>query len=81
MPPDLLCVGFFWDSVSWALCPGWLQVIILLVSASQVARIIGLYEPPGPSEASSLNVSTTSQHHHAGDQTSNTQVFRRHLGS
>jgi hypothetical protein len=33
--------GFFWDRVSWIICPGWLQTMILLISASWVARITG----------------------------------------
>jgi hypothetical protein len=33
-----LC-GFFWDRVSWTICPGWPQTKILLISASWVARI------------------------------------------
>jgi hypothetical protein len=35
----LLC--FFWRWGAHELCPGWPQTLILLISASQVARIIG----------------------------------------
>jgi hypothetical protein len=38
----LFCVGFFWDRVSWTICPGWFQTTMLLISASWVARIIGM---------------------------------------
>jgi hypothetical protein len=33
---------YFQDRVSWTFCPGWLQTMILLISASWVARSIGL---------------------------------------
>jgi hypothetical protein len=33
---------FFWDRVSWTICPGWLQTEILLISASCRARITGV---------------------------------------
>jgi hypothetical protein len=36
------CVGFFWGRVSWTVCPGWLRTVILLISASWVARITGM---------------------------------------
>jgi hypothetical protein len=32
----------FWDRVLWTICPGWLRTMILLISASQVARITGV---------------------------------------
>jgi hypothetical protein len=35
-------MGFFWDRVSWAICLGWLQTRILLISAFWVDRIIGM---------------------------------------
>jgi hypothetical protein len=38
----LFCVGYFPDGASWTICPGWLQTMILLISASQVARIAGM---------------------------------------
>jgi hypothetical protein len=43
-PPALFfCVkGFFWDRVLQTICPGWLWTIIFLISASWVARIIGV---------------------------------------
>jgi hypothetical protein len=31
--------GFFWDRVFQTICSGWLQTVILLISASWVARI------------------------------------------
>jgi hypothetical protein len=34
--------GFFWDRVSWTICLGWLQTVILLISASWLARITGM---------------------------------------
>jgi hypothetical protein len=34
--------GCFGDGALWTVCPGWPQATILLISASQVARIIGL---------------------------------------
>jgi hypothetical protein len=36
------CDGFLWDKVSRTICLGWLQTVILLISASRVARIIGI---------------------------------------
>jgi hypothetical protein len=36
----LWCV--FSGRVSWTIWPSWLQTMILLISASQVARIIGM---------------------------------------
>jgi hypothetical protein len=55
-PPALVCEGFFWDRVSWTICPGWLQTTILLISAFWVARLtdishwylasLGFYKPP-----------------------------------
>jgi hypothetical protein len=35
-------VGYFQDRASWTICPGWLRNAILLISASQVARITGV---------------------------------------
>jgi hypothetical protein len=39
------CDGLFWDRVSRAICLGWLQTEILLISASWVARITGMRHP------------------------------------
>jgi ABC-type Fe3+ transport system permease subunit len=36
------CDGYFWDRVSWTICLSWLQTVILLISASWVARITGV---------------------------------------
>jgi hypothetical protein len=41
-PLALLCEWFFWDRVSWTVCLGWLGTLILLISASWVARITGV---------------------------------------
>jgi hypothetical protein len=38
----LFCVGFFQDRVSGIICPSWIRTKILLISASWVARIIGV---------------------------------------
>jgi hypothetical protein len=38
----LLCVGYFQGRVSQTICPGWSWTVILLISASWVARIIGV---------------------------------------
>jgi hypothetical protein len=35
-------VFFHWDKVSWTFCPGWPQTATLQISASQVAKIIGV---------------------------------------
>jgi hypothetical protein len=35
-------VGYFQDRVSQTICPGWLWTIVLLISASWVARIMGV---------------------------------------
>jgi hypothetical protein len=32
--PSLFCDGFFRDKFSQTICPGWLQTVILLISAS-----------------------------------------------
>jgi hypothetical protein len=32
----------FWDRVSQTICPGWLWTVVLLISASWVARITGV---------------------------------------
>jgi hypothetical protein len=41
-PPALLfCVEFFQDRVLQTICPGWFWTVILLMSTSKVARIIG----------------------------------------
>jgi hypothetical protein len=37
-----VCVGHFWHGVSQTICLGWLQTAVLLISASWVARIIGV---------------------------------------
>jgi hypothetical protein len=39
--PPALCDGFFWDRVSQTIWLGWLWTIILLISASLVARTTG----------------------------------------
>jgi hypothetical protein len=31
-----------WDEISWTCCLGWLWTVILLISASQIARLIGI---------------------------------------
>jgi hypothetical protein len=41
-PPALFCDGFFIDRVSRVICPGWLLAEILLISASWIARIVGV---------------------------------------
>jgi hypothetical protein len=41
-PRALFCDGFFQDRVLRTICPGWLSVTILLISASWVARITGV---------------------------------------
>jgi hypothetical protein len=40
----LFSVGYFWDRVLRTICPGWLRTLILLISASWVARITDRYE-------------------------------------
>jgi hypothetical protein len=37
----LFCSGYFRDGVSLTICPSWPRTVILLISASPVARIIG----------------------------------------
>jgi hypothetical protein len=44
-PPALFVKVSFWDTVSQTICPGWLQTMILQMSASWVARIIGVSHP------------------------------------
>jgi hypothetical protein len=41
-PPALFCEGFFWNRVPWIICLGWLQIVILLISASWVNKITGM---------------------------------------
>jgi hypothetical protein len=40
--PFLFCDSFFQDRVLQTLCRGWLQIVILLISAFWVARITGV---------------------------------------
>jgi hypothetical protein len=40
--PANFCDEFFRDKFLWTICPGWLWPVILLISASWVARIIGV---------------------------------------
>jgi hypothetical protein len=40
--PALFCDGLFRDRVLWTICLGWLQISILLICASWVARIAGM---------------------------------------
>jgi hypothetical protein len=40
--PAHFCVGYFPNRVWWTICPGWLWTMILLISASWVARITGV---------------------------------------
>jgi hypothetical protein len=44
-PQPFFGEGFFWDRVSQTICPGWLQTMILLISASWVAMITGVSTP------------------------------------
>jgi hypothetical protein len=37
--PAHFCIGYFWDTGSWTICLGWPQITILLISASQGARL------------------------------------------
>jgi hypothetical protein len=37
-----LCSGNFGDGAFWTICLGWPQTMILLISASQIARITGV---------------------------------------
>jgi hypothetical protein len=40
-PPALFCDGFFLrDRISWTICSGWLQTVILQLSASWIAKIL-----------------------------------------
>jgi hypothetical protein len=41
-PPATFCDGSFQYRVLWTICLGWFWTVILLISASWVARIIGL---------------------------------------
>jgi hypothetical protein len=38
-PPTLFCIGYFGNRVSQSICRCWPQTVILLISASRVARI------------------------------------------
>jgi hypothetical protein len=40
--PALFLWRVLWDRVSWTICQGWLWTVILLISASWVARITGM---------------------------------------
>jgi hypothetical protein len=40
--PGLFCFGYFQDRVSRTIFLGWIRTVILLISASQVARITGV---------------------------------------
>jgi hypothetical protein len=39
---SFFCGGYFWDRGFLTICPGWLRTSILLMSASWVARIMGV---------------------------------------
>jgi hypothetical protein len=41
-PPALFCDGFFPGKFLWTVCPSWLQIAILLISASWVGKIKGV---------------------------------------
>jgi hypothetical protein len=41
----IFCDKVFWDRVSGTVCLGWLQIVILLISASWVVRITGVSHP------------------------------------
>jgi hypothetical protein len=41
-PPVLFLWKVFWDRILRSFCPGWLWTVILLISASWVARITGV---------------------------------------
>jgi hypothetical protein len=41
-PLAFFVMGFFQDRISRTVCPGWLQTLILLISASPIARITGV---------------------------------------
>jgi hypothetical protein len=44
---SLFSVGYFWDRFLWTISPGWLRTVILLTSASWVARITSVsYQYP-----------------------------------
>jgi hypothetical protein len=52
---------FFWDRVSWTICQGWLRTMILLISATWVARITGVsHWHPAQGLVLSLTYSTIS---------------------
>jgi hypothetical protein len=38
---------YFWDTVSWTFCPGWLPTTILLISVSWVCSVVGMSLVPG----------------------------------
>jgi hypothetical protein len=42
LEPALFLWRIFWDRISGTICLGWLQIVVLLISASWVARITGL---------------------------------------
>jgi hypothetical protein len=45
---SLFCSDYFRGSISQSICQGWVLNVILLISASKVARIIDGHEPPSP---------------------------------
>jgi hypothetical protein len=58
-PPVLFLWRIFQDRVSRTICPGWLWTMILLISASWVARIIGMsHQYP----ANTCNLRAAGQH-------------------
>jgi hypothetical protein len=42
LPTPFFVMGFFWDRVFWTICLVWLWTVILLISASWLARITGV---------------------------------------
>jgi hypothetical protein len=59
-PPALYCDEYFQDRVSWTICPSCLWTVVLLISASWVARITGVSHP-APARAVLMSVKTCSQ--------------------
>jgi hypothetical protein len=39
---SVLCFSYFGDGLLWTVCSGWPQAVILLISASHIARITGM---------------------------------------
>jgi hypothetical protein len=49
-------LGIFQDSISWTISPGWFWTMTILIFASQIARILGVFGALENTKAASESV-------------------------